>query len=61
MVSMETSMDYIYIFDSNGQMMLRETASGTEHKLNVSGFTPGTYLLKIQAGQHKEVRKINIF
>ncbi len=59
-ISMETSMDYIYLFDSGGQMMLRETASGNEHKLNVSGFTPGTYLLKIQAGQHKEVRKINI-
>ncbi|TVQ11627.1 MAG: T9SS C-terminal target domain-containing protein [Bacteroidetes bacterium] len=60
-VRMNASMDYIYLFDSMGQMLLRETASGSEYKLNVSGYAPGTYLLKVQSGNNKQVRKISVF
>ncbi len=60
-IEMTTPIDFVTVFDMGGRMMKIEKASGSTHKMDVSGLIPGSYFIKINSPDKKYVRKINVF
>lgn len=46
-VSSSSNLQYIEIFSIDGQLMICEQVDGENVKLDVSGLTPGTYILRV--------------
>jgi hypothetical protein len=59
-ISMDTAIDQLLLFDMNGQMVKNEIVGKPHYRLDLSALQSGMYLVKIQSGKNHIVRKLHV-
>jgi hypothetical protein len=59
-VSSGEVIDNIILFDASGKMMLQKQVDRQELTLDLSGLTPGMYLIRIQSGKSMQVKRVQV-